>query len=165
MGYTTSFSGHFGFNRPIEQKHADYINAFSGSRRMKRHPVIAAKLKDDLRIAVGLPIGIDGAYFVGGGGFAGQDKDDPVLEYNAPGGEQPGLWCQWAVNQKENILEWDGSEKFYNYVEWLEYLIKNFFEPWGYSLNGFVNWQGEDDGDTGTIVVKHNEVKATMNSY
>ena len=58
-------------------------------------------------------------------------------------------------------MEWDGGEKFYNYVEWLEYLIKNFFEPWGYSLNGSVNWQGEEDEDNGTIVVKHNEVKAS----
>jgi len=53
---------------------------------------------------------------------------------------------------------WDGGEKFYNYVEWLKYLINHFFEKWGVKLNGEVYWKGEDGEDMGKIVVKDNWV-------
>jgi hypothetical protein len=129
------------------------------------------------------PYGKDGEFFVGGKGWAGQDQDETVIDYNtAPGqvgyeqgtdfterwnesqrriksGEcQPGLWCQWILNDKEQ-LQWDGNEKFYNYVEWLKYLINNFFEEWGIKLNGEVTWIGEDSNDRGKIVVEDNKVR------
>jgi hypothetical protein len=43
-------------------------------------------------------------------------------------------------------------------VEWLDYLIENFLEPWGIKVNGEVEWQGEERDDRGLIVVKDNEV-------
>ena len=58
-----------------------------------------------------------------------------------------------------NFLKWDTGEKFYSYTEWLEYLIENFFERWGYILNGEVEFQGEDKSDKGIIVVKNNVVR------
>ena len=36
-------------------------------------------------------------------------------------------------------LAWNGGEKFYRYREWLAYLLKNFFIPWGVVLNGKVS--------------------------
>lgn len=71
----------------------------------------------------------------------------------------PSFYCQWTPNSDGTALEWDGGEKFYEYVAWLEYLIKNFFEPWGIKLNGSVNWRGEEWSDTGTINVTDNEVE------
>lgn len=56
-------------------------------------------------------------------------------------------------------LEWDGNEKFYNYVEWLQYIITNVLAPRGYILSGSVTWQGEDNQDMGKIVVKDNKIK------
>ena len=131
--------------------------------------------------------GVDGEFFVGAGGFAGQENDETVIDNNIPPGQivpeynsgrymdayeenrkraaeglcQPGLWCQWIVTgENENQrLEWDGGEKFYNYVEWLKYLIKNFFQPWGVLLNGYIDWYGEDKTDVGRIEVKDNTVK------
>mgnify|MGYP006280343865 CR=1 FL=1 len=158
MGYTTNFQGSFAFNRPVEQKHVEYIKAFSETRRMKRNSVILEQFADPLRVAVDLPIGIDGEFFVNGVGFYGQGHDESVLNYNASPETQPGLWCQWIINGKHNTLEWNGGEKFYNYVDWLEYLIKNFFNPWGYYLNGKVEWQGEDEDDHGVIIVKSNNI-------
>jgi hypothetical protein len=38
----------------------------------------------------------------------------------------------------------------------LEYLIDHFLAPWGYVLNGEVNWQGEREDDTGKIIVADN---------
>lgn len=67
--------------------------------------------------------------------------------------------CQWVPAGSADGIEWDYGEKFYNYVEWLEYLIKRFLKPWGYVLNGDVEWQGEDREDRGMIRVTNNKVK------
>jgi hypothetical protein len=158
MGYTTDFNGSFNLNKPLSAVHAEYLIQFSSTRRMKRDANKAANLPDPVREAVNLPIGKDGEYFVGASGSFGQDKDDSVIDYNTSPSEQPGLWCQWVPNEDGTGIEWDGGEKFYSYVEWLDYLIYNFLAPWGYILNGEVEWQGEDRDDRGLIVVKNNEV-------
>jgi hypothetical protein len=128
--------------------------------------------------------GFKGEYFAMNDGNMGQSNDASVIDHNAASGEiawkdyngdwekrdemqkainadiikQPGLWCQWRLDD-ETTLAWDGSEKFYNYIEWLQYLIAHFFEPWGIKLNGEVTWQGEDNADIGKIIVKDNEIE------
>jgi hypothetical protein len=158
MGYTTDFSGVFKLDKPLTAEHAAYLKKFSDSRRMKRDSEKAAKLPDPEREAVGLPVSHEGAYFVGGYGYMGQDGDGSVLDHNAPPVGQPGLWCQWVPTEDGDGIEWDEGEKFCSYVEWLEYLIEHFLKPWGYVLNGEVSWRGEDFYDVGTITVEDNEV-------
>ena len=63
-----------------------------------------------------------------------------------------------------NQLVWDEGEKFYEYIEWLEYLIENFFEPLGYVLNGQISWTGEDYDDRGIIAVVNNRVSILDNN-
>jgi hypothetical protein len=161
MGYTRDFEGKFTLDRPLTQDQAEYINTFSLTRRMKRDPLIAQGLPDPIREKVGLPVGIDGEYFVGGLGAYGQDDDDSVLEHNDPSSTQPGLWCQWVPTEDGTAIEWDGNEKFYYYIEWLQYILDNFLIPWGYVLNGSVFWQGERDSDKGWICVKNNLIRTT----
>jgi len=43
-------------------------------------------------------------------------------------------YCQWVSNKEGTQLEWDGNEKFYGYVEWLNWLIDNFFKPKGIKI-------------------------------
>ena len=74
------------------------------------------------------------------------------------GSKYPGIWCQWIIADDDK-LEWDGGEKFYNYVEWLEYLIKNYFNVWDVKLNGTIKWQGESMDDRGKIIVENNNIK------
>ena len=158
MGYTTYFDGEFTFNKTVTDELKTYINRFSDTRRMER---------DNDRIKEIFPnwkefcfngnLGKDGAYFVGGDGFAGQGEDDSIINYNSAG-SQPGLWCQWIINDRNELI-WDGGEKFYNYVGWLEYLIRHFFAPSGYILNGTVFYEGEDSDDFGKIIVINNVVK------
>lgn len=127
--------------------------------------------------------GRDGEYFVKYDDNFGQIEDDSIIDYNTPPGQisyrgnsnfheiyikneekikngecQPGLWCQWIINEN-NELEWDGGEKFYNYVEWLQYLINHFFSKWNVLLNGEIEWVGEDRDDLGKIIVKDNIIK------
>jgi hypothetical protein len=63
----------------------------------------------------------------------------------------PGSHCDWAVSREGNYLTWNGSEKFYDYVEWLNYLCKKVINPAGSFLVGSVSFQGEERDDTGVI--------------
>lgn len=168
MGYTTYFDGSFEISPPLNPDQVAYLHALAGTRRMKRDAAIAEKFEDPKRKAVGLPIGEQAEFFVGSelidDGNAwncnGQSHDESIIDYNDPPDSQPGLWLQWTPSDDGETLEWDEGEKFYYYVEWLEYLIEKFFTPWGCKLNGKVEWSGEDSTDMGTIHVKDNVVKA-----
>ncbi len=158
MGYTTEFRGKMEITPPLSVAQLHYVNKFSNTRRMKRDAAKAAPLADPIGKAINMPIGEEACYFVGGSGFAGQDDDASVIDHNTPPVGQPGLWCQWVVTEDGRYLQWYGTEKFYNYVEWMRYLIEHFFQPWGCTLNGEIEWQGEKEDDIGAIKVKGNVV-------
>ncbi len=158
MGYTTEFQGKFKFSKPLTPAQTAYVNQWGDCRRMKRDANKCKKLADPTREAVGLPLGREGEFFAGGLGFAGQDDDPSVLEHNSPPSTQRVGGVQWRGNEDGQYREWDGSEKFYNYVEWLRYMIVNFFERWSVKLNGVVAFQGEERKDKGVIVVKDSVV-------
>lgn len=151
MGYTTDFMGRFDLDKPLTQKQVSYLRQFASTRHMRRDESLVARLPDETRKAVKLPIGPEGAFFVG-------DDESGVLDYNSPPKSQPGLWCQWIPTSGGHGIEWDGNEKFYEYTKWLQYIIKNFLKPWGYTLSGEVQWQGENFGDRGTLKVVNNVV-------
>jgi len=71
----------------------------------------------------------------------------------------PAIWCQWVPTEDGKGIVWDGGEKFYNYVEWIKYLIADVLAPKGYVLNGDVDWRGEEWEDIGTISIKDNNVE------
>lgn len=158
MGYSTEFNGSLTFNKPVTEELKNYINKFANVRHMKRN---VNKLKEvhpnwQNECYKG-DLGYEGEFFIGGTGFMGQGDDKDIIDHNNPPYEVPGLWCQWIINDNDE-LEWDGGEKFYNYVEWLDYLIDTFFEPEGYILNGTIEFQGEDSDDCGYIKVTNNIV-------
>lgn len=141
MGYTTNFEGVLKLNKQLTTEDKEYLEKFANTRRMAR----------DIE-----GFGIDGEFYVDGdtNGF-----DDPtVINVNVPPRTQPGLWCQWEPTYDGWGIEWNGGEKFYDYVEWLEYLIKMILAPKGYVLNGTIKWFGEDSDDMGRILVKDNKV-------
>lgn len=155
MGYTTEFTGSFKINTVLAPAHREYLTAFARTDRIKRDEGRADLLPDPIRKAAGLPIGPDGGYYVG----EYLPGDPSVVDMaEAPWG-QPSTYCQWVPTEDGTEIRWDEQEKFYEYVEWLEYLIKHFLHRWGYALNGSVSWQGEDEEDKGVIVVTDNEVR------
>lgn len=71
---------------------------------------------------------------------------------------KPGFWCQWEASDDGTEIRWDGGEKFYAYVEWMQYLVDNFFKKWGVKINGEINWYGEENSDMGQIHAKDNVI-------
>lgn len=175
MGYTTDFYGEFGFSRPLKPVEKDFLNKLASTRRVKRD---VKKLFEIYKGNDGNPFascpeeiyGHEGEYFVGNDNTSCAS----IVNYNCAPGEnsygdailnpdknrlgQPGLWLQWVPNEDGDCLEWDECEKFYAYIEWLEYLINHFFSKWGVMLNGIVDWDGEDREDFGKIVVINNSI-------
>jgi hypothetical protein len=145
MGYTTDFEGKFKLNKKLDEDTHVFLTKFNQTRRMKR------KFADN-------KYGIDGEFFVDGLGFMGQDDDASVVNQSQPPRTQPSLWCQWCPSDDGKYIEWDGGEKFYNYVEWLAYLVQKVLEPKGYKLSGEVFWQGEESDDRGIIAVHDNQI-------
>lgn len=111
MGYTTTFSGVFYFNKPLT-------------------PQIIEKLRT-----------LEG--------MDGRDFED----------DRPQGYCQWNLTRDLKGLTWDGAEKFYDYIEWLEWIIKRILKPAKIEINGAVEYQGEFVGDCGAIIVKANQVR------
>ena len=159
MGYTTDFFGRFDFDKPVSKEFAEYINRFSNTRRMMRDPDKLKTVYPNWKeFCFNGELGKDCEYFVHDDGFNGQKNDESIIDYNRPPETQPGLWCHWIITDDLQHLEWNGGEKFYEYDKWLEYLIDNFIKPSGYILNGSVDWQGEDEEDSGTLFLTNNEL-------
>ena len=157
MGYTTYFNGSLKFNKHVEAWLVEYIDKFSTTRRMQRDPEKVKELFPNWKeLCFNGMLGDECEYFVGGAGFYGQDRDESVINYNRHPFTQSGLWCDWTITETE--LMWNEAEKFYGYEEWLQYLIDNFFAPCGYTLNGDIEWEGEDSSDFGIIHVEDNVI-------
>ena len=181
MGYSTDFTGHFTITPPLQPAHQVLLAELTRTRREIRDgsklPPAPSWVNDgswgqqgEFYTAVLAEMVISGITpeqyltdaqiyqdLIDHFGFnKGQDDDMGLVYYNESG-IQPSLWLQW-VPQDSTRLVWDEGEKFYNYVEWLIYLIKGVFRPNGYTLNGRVEYQGEDLCDNGYIEVTNNQV-------
>ena len=103
--------------------------------------------------------GVDGEYFVGeteGWSLPNEPYDNSIIDSNQPPRTQPCLWCQWIVSEDGSFIEWDGGEKFYHSVEWMQYIINNFISPTGSICDGIINAYGDDREDVWDLVVENN---------
>jgi hypothetical protein len=144
MGYSTDFEGKFTIDKPVDDETYKLLRGLATTRRMKRR--------------VDSKYGVDGEFYVEDLEDFGQKHTPDIIDYNTPPSTQPGLWCQWLIQKDKQTIEWDGGEKFYNYVEWIKYIINRILKPRGYIVNGRVEWYGEDRNDGGVIVVNNNAV-------
>lgn len=146
MGYSTDFEGSFFLDRKLDQETFELINGLATTRRMKRK-------------GLSKKFGVDGEFFYDKTSKdSGQEHTPDIVDYNRPPSTQPSLWLQWHVEDDMQTISWDGGEKFYCYVEWIQYLIEKILNPKGYVLNGTVKWLGEDPADSGKIRIKNNIV-------
>ncbi len=144
MGYTTRFDGAFAIAPPLNAAQRDYLINFSEIER-RAWPVEAlADVPDPLREAVGLPLGEHGMFFLGSGGAPDVEPLDVPPTW-------PGGYCQWVPSADGARLAWDGGDKFYDYGEWLLFLIRNVLARWGRTLTGRVTWRGEHPAYRGAL--------------
>jgi hypothetical protein len=158
MGYDITFEGGSQISPSLTREQREYLRSFTRTRRVRRDPSKAAELPDPQRLKLGLPVGDEGAFFVGSG-YDRKEDDPSVIDANSPPAGQPGLWCQWVPNDGGDVLEWDGREKFVAYFDWLRYLIEAFFQPWGCVLDGRVSWKGDNYWDLGELIVERNKIR------
>ena len=165
MGYSTTFNGSFTIDRPVDDETDKLLHGLASTRRMKRDVAKLGKRVHKKARATKADIaawtkefGDQGEFWVGDSTDCGQNRTDDIIDYNGPPDSQPGLWCAWGIQEDRQTIEWDGGEKFYKYVEWIKYFIEKILAPRGYTLNGSVTWQGEDDADAGQIEIVDNAV-------
>ena len=84
--------------------------------------------------------------------------NDYTIDYNTPPSDCPSLWCDWYYDSATKEFK-PSDGKTYEYIRWLEWLIKYIFDPADIKLNGEILWQGEDILDRGIIHVKDNVVE------
>lgn len=155
MGYTTDFYGAVEVQPPLNEKEIEYLKKFADTRRMDRR---------------------NGPYFVEGSGFCGQGSDSDIYDYNRPPPGQPGLWCKWEPTEDGTKIEWNGAEKFYDPVEWMQYLIDHFIgeNPLAkeelpffnkHVVHGKIEAQGEEHSDHWFLVVENNKARAVEARY
>jgi hypothetical protein len=148
MGYQTDFSGEFKLNKLLDEKTFTFLTKLSETRRVKRN--------------VHSKYGVEGEFYVDGEiePSLAKVRDPSIIDITSPPRTQPNLWCDWAPVHRDgyDTIEWNGTEKSFDYVKWIEYIANKILAPKGYILDGEVEWRGENRGDTGTISIVDNVV-------
>jgi len=158
MGANYSSSGIFTVSPPLTEEHAAYLHRFHQTRRMKRDSKLLAATPDPTRVAVGLPVGKQGGYFVGASSDDSSYREPSVIDSSKPPTGQPGLWCPWVPTEdRSGIQHKDGN---HSQAKWLRYIIEHFLRPWGYTVDGTVFLEGEYD--KGRVTAYKNFVKSRM---
>ena len=168
MSYSTYFIGEFSIDKPLDDETFKLLDGLSKTRRMKRSPAKLAKRLNMTRAEVVKKYGKECEFYYPNDGNMGQEHTDDIIDYNKPPECQPSLWCQWEIDKDtRDIIRWDEVEKFYEYVEWIEYFIDSILKPRDYVVNGEVRWDCEESTDNGTISIENNivTVKEALTFY
>jgi hypothetical protein len=157
-----SIDGQFEIDKPLLSRHKNYLSKFLHLKRYKRNIKILKQRKDPVREEANLPLGEDGEFYVAGNVVDDSVWDKSILDYGNHPITQPSSWCLWSV--RNNKLAWNEcSDDFGTHADWLKYLVKNFFDPWGYMLNGQVKWRNEDKflekSSAGKIKIINNQIE------
>lgn len=161
MGYTTSFDGEFHLDPPDRVTQDDLDAAIvsgikpprpnqwvTGTRQLtnkERSTLVRLRGYASADQVVGAPCPLGHQHHKSEACMLGVEVFVPDLDY------MPDSWCQWEIH--DGRLVWDEGDKFYHYIEWLCWLIRNVFDPRGVGLDGEVTWYGEDFDDRGKIRV------------
>lgn len=142
MDVSEQMFGRLTITPQLEDRHAAYLHQFHRTRRMKRDVKILARedRPDPLRLAVGLPLGVQGGYFVGVEPGAPQTAD--IVDGNVPPWGQPTYNSLWRPTPDGRSLVAERYDAEYR-AAWLRYMLKHFLGPWGYTVSGAIGWEGE----------------------
>jgi hypothetical protein len=169
MGYDTVFGGSIEVvfkDKKNRDEAAELINGLARTKRVARD---LTKVEEHLPKPVN-EYGVQGELFFPTEEWpwwscCGQTYGDPsVADLNIPPVTQPGLWLQWIANPSEDddtkmSIVWDGNEKFYDYVEWMKYIVSKIIAPRGGMANGYIECCGDDCLEIMVIEVEDNYVR------
>lgn len=163
MGYTTTFKGAFQFNKPLDEDTRALLDGLRKTRRMKRNLKVLADTEGLNIMQAGQRYGVDGEFYYDSLHFSNSGQQDTLGvedHYNTPPVIQPSLWLKWKIitANGRDYLVWDGSEKFTEYVEWLEYILHRILDSRNNGLHGTVYYKGEDPEDRGVLTIQANMV-------
>lgn len=159
MGYSTDYYGNIQIAPALNEQEVEEINAWLACRHVTYdvNKIYELDPNADQHTIDGTPVGNGGwnwiKIYADPDGNAYDPVGEAVMEWNEPG-LLPSLWSDLEVD--ETTMCWNGSEKSYEIPAWIQLLIDCVFAPRGYSLNGELEWRGEDYGDTGVITITDN---------
>jgi hypothetical protein len=157
--YTIQFESNLTLDRPFLPEHFAYLDRFVQTRRVTCSVEHLQNVPDLLREAADLPLGPEGAYFVGIDFDKEHIRKPIVLAINKPPQGQPSLWCSWRLDPDGVTLRYVATSNLYLCYTWLQYLLDHFLKPWNYQLNGEIRWQGDNEADRGQIIVRANTIE------
>lgn len=158
MGYDTNFFGEFELDKELTKDQHKYLCLFNEKRHFQiKDSFFEKKSKPSVMKNLNIDFGEDGCFYVDEENNL-KYYDSSIIEiaknYNRPPGDCPGLWCGWIPSNDKKHIIWDRVEKFYNYTEWLNFIISKFLNPWEIEIFGSVKFQGEHPNDVGFIRIK-----------
>lgn len=153
------FSGNLAITPALQRAHYRYLREFAGNRHVMRHEILVGLLPDPVRTAVGLPVGLDGGYFVGARGHA---WDESIKNPHIPPTGQPSPHCPWEPVFRPPTLQqqptsWATGQTAEVQLDWLRYLVEHFLRPWGYTLQGELAAR-DASGATGQLRVHDTQI-------
>ena len=162
MGYSTEFYGNILITPTPSNDFIEKVNEWLKQRHMiffstdilSRYPYADDDTVD------GLPVADNGWNWINGY-MDSSSSTVRVVDPNCPPTPCTSLWSDWTIVYNGSggaLLTWNGDEKSYDMWEWLQLLIDHVFAPYGYVLNGSVDFQGENDYDSGNFTVVDNVI-------
>jgi hypothetical protein len=87
------------------------------------------------------------------------NKINNLNSYNSKDNNMPKSVCKWIVHDDKKHIIWNWEEKFYYYIEWLDYIIQNILKNNNYVLSGELIAEWEDiENDISKINVNDNQI-------
>lgn len=167
MGFTTKFVGEFILDRELDNETFRLLQNLAKTRRVSRDTSVLVRKENISEQDVLEKYGTEGEFYFSDKsghilekGIYKRVKDETVLNRNLPPSSQPGLWCGWVPSEDRKKIVWNGLVKFYESVEWIEYIINRILSPKGYDINGEMKCFGEEPADVWEIHIKDNKVNA-----
>lgn len=138
-------------SRPLTDDEYYYLAALALNKRMKRkRPLVQMMidkqaLEDPFRNEVGLPLGMDGCFFVGNRGEAFDEFDTSVINKEAPPRGCPGSWVSWVPSVENRSKLVLSGKKEQHAGRWAKFLVEKLFSKhWGITASGVVTYSQVD---------------------
>lgn len=178
MGYYTEFTGSINIDPPLEKDMETYLNRYFKTRHFVRNKtkIFDVLNENGLTMEDFTPPGTTdcgelGEFFADGHFEHLKNRNGDLvsfeecfldaMDYNVTPEIIPSLWCSFELKGSDQLVLLDG--KNYEYIAWLEFLIYHLLKPRGYTLNGYIEFDGEDDNDNGCIQITDNVVAVHYN--